>query len=170
LDQCTGATIMCLAGVVKKNPRSSVATFDTDTELVGIDNPTAYDQSSLSPPPSRPETHPTPPNGQVAHPSQRHDLTHRGRGGPYPSPRRGTGRSTTTDELHPPHSTTVRIFHTTTRVSYRRGDPKSSPRMARMEPCEIHRRKTPEPLPTHCSSPIHTKLDDHDPDPKLTRH
>jgi len=38
LDQCTGATIMCLAGVVGKDAGSSIATFDTDSELVGIDN------------------------------------------------------------------------------------------------------------------------------------
>jgi len=38
LDQCTGATIMCLAGVVGKDAGSSIATFDTDSELAGIDN------------------------------------------------------------------------------------------------------------------------------------
>jgi len=38
LDQCTGATIMCLAGMVGKDTSSSIATFDTDSELVGIDN------------------------------------------------------------------------------------------------------------------------------------
>jgi len=38
LDQCTGTTIMCLAGVVGKEAGSSIATFDTDSELVGIDN------------------------------------------------------------------------------------------------------------------------------------
>jgi len=38
LDQCTGTTIMCLAGVVGKEAGSLIATFDTDSELVGIDN------------------------------------------------------------------------------------------------------------------------------------
>jgi len=38
LDQYTGATIMCLAGVVGKDTGSSIATFDTDSESVGIDN------------------------------------------------------------------------------------------------------------------------------------
>jgi len=38
LDQCTGATIMCLAGVVGKDPGLQIAAFDTNTELVGIDN------------------------------------------------------------------------------------------------------------------------------------
>jgi len=38
LDQCTSTTIMCLAGAVGKEAGSSIATFDTDSELVGIDN------------------------------------------------------------------------------------------------------------------------------------
>jgi len=38
LDQCTGTTVMCLAGVVGKEAGSLIATFDTDSELVGIDN------------------------------------------------------------------------------------------------------------------------------------
>jgi len=48
LDQCTGATIVCLAGVVGKDTCSSIATFDTDSELVGIDN-----RSSACMPPHR---------------------------------------------------------------------------------------------------------------------
>jgi len=38
LDQCTGTTTMCLAGAVGKEAGSSIAAFDTDSELVGIDN------------------------------------------------------------------------------------------------------------------------------------
>jgi len=38
LDQCTGVTIMCLAGVVGKDTGSSTSTFDANSELVGIDN------------------------------------------------------------------------------------------------------------------------------------
>jgi len=38
IDQDTGSTIMCMAGAASKDVDSTVATIDTDSELVGIDN------------------------------------------------------------------------------------------------------------------------------------